>query len=70
MEKSKYEFVTYKNGLYYSFITTTRNTEDCLKRIIERNENSLTTYKSYKIFKTVNGIRQLLLTNSQIAFLL
>jgi hypothetical protein len=60
MEKCKYELCTRRNGYKYSFVTTTRNTEECINILLEKAYLLPDGYKSYKIYKTVNGIRELI----------
>lgn len=58
MEKAKYELVT--NVTHYFFTTTTRNTEECINIMKDKFATVITSYKRYRIFKTVSGIRELI----------
>lgn len=59
LTKSKYELYTGR-WLLYSFVTTTRNTEECLDIMREKFSMLKRLTESWHVYKTVNGKRELL----------
>ena len=56
MTKAKYE--VWGNGWnIYSFVTTTRDAEDCMNLMLQRFGD---TYKSLKVFQIIEGVKKLI----------